>query len=105
MDRAINLITEILTTVAVVCAVVTLAMMGQGCSAAQLQSLEDNAVKVGNATGECLWKCGLGCAAQGLGTAIQNPPPPAPLDREKVEAARVKLCAEDPAHAACQGGE
>lgn len=104
MNRAINIMAEVLTTIAVVCAVITLALMGNGCTGAQLQNLEDSAVRVGNATGECLWKCGLGCAAQGLGTAIQNPPPAAPLDPEKVKAAKEKLCAEEPDHAACKEG-
>ena len=96
---------ELLTTVAVLFAAIALVTQFAGCSAAQLRSVEDDFVQVGNATGECLWRCGLGCAAQGVGAAIANPPASPPLDPAKLKAARDKLCAEEPAHPACRGGE
>lgn len=105
MTRILDLLSEVLTTIAVLFAVIALASHLGGCTAAQLSAIEDDVARVGTATGHCLWRCGLGCAAQGVGSAIGNPPPPAPIDPEALKAAKLKLCVEEPDHPACRGGE
>jgi hypothetical protein len=97
-------VSEILTTFAVLLAfIVVITLLLPACTLAQQEAAERDLARIGRSAGDCLWRCGISCAANVATTAIANPPPVAPVDEDRLKEEIAKLCEDEPTHTQCKG--